>query len=349
MLARQVISPSSSPWASGVVLVKKKDSSWRFCVDYRKLNEVTIKDSYPLPRIDDSLDTLSGSKWFSTLDLQSGYWKVEMAEEGKAKTAFITSCSGLLQFEVMPFGLCNSPATFERLMERVLSGLQWQTCLVFLDDIIVYGTSFEQELQRLQTVFDRLREANLKLSPKKCDLFKHEVNYLGHVVSDRGIVPDPQKVNSIRLWPQPRNLTEVRSFLGLCSYYRRFIQNFSSIAKCLHRLTEKNAPFTWSEECDAFRDLKVKLTRAPILAYPTPDGLYILDTDACDFGIGAVLSQIQDGAEKVIAYFSCTLSKAERRYCVTRKELLAVVRAVKHFHHYIYGTNIKIRTDHKCS
>ena len=229
MLARKVISPSSSPWASGVVLVKKKDSSWRFCFDYRKLNEVTIKDSYPLPRIDDSLDTLSGSKWFSTLDLQSGYWQVEMAEEDKAKTAFITSCSGLFQFEVMPFGLCNSPATFERLMERVLSGLQWQICLVFLDDIIVYGTSFEQELQRLQTVFDRLREANLKLSPKKCDLFKHEVNYLGHVVSDRGIAPDPQKVNSVRLWPQtkePHGSTILpRIVLVLSTVYSEFFQH----------------------------------------------------------------------------------------------------------------------------
>ena len=161
MLDRQVITPSSSPWASGIVLVKKKDGSWRFCVDYRRLNEVTVKDSFGLPRIDDSLDTLGGAKWFSTLDLQSGYWQVEMEEGSKEKTAFICS-SGLYQFERMPFGLCNSPATFERLMERVLAGLQWQVCLIFLDDVIVYGTSFGNQLERLQLVFERLRSANLK-------------------------------------------------------------------------------------------------------------------------------------------------------------------------------------------
>ena len=346
MLDRQVITPSSSPWASGIVLVKKKDGSWRFCVDYRRLNEVTVKDSFGLPRIDDSLDTLGGAKWFSTLDLQSGYWQVEMEEGSKEKTAFICS-SGLYQFERMPFGLCNSPATFERLMERVLAGLQWQVCLIFLDDVIVYGTSFGNQLERLQLVFERLRSANLILSPKKCELFQQEVAYLGHIVSQDGIAPDPSKIKSIQTWPQPSNVTEVRSFLGLCSYYRRFIKNFSAVARSLHQLTEKNKAFLWTEECiEAFYHLKQRLTQAPILAYPKPGDPYILDTDASQFGIGGVLSQVQDGDERVIAYFSRTLSKPERRYCVTRKELLAVVQSVKHFHHYIYGTKFSVRTDH---
>ena len=346
MLKRNVIEPSSSPWASPVVLVKKKDSTWRFCVDYRKVNEVTVKDSYPLPRIDDSSDTLSGSKWFSTLDLQSGYWQVEMVEEDKEKTAFATGI-GLFHFHAMPFGLCNSPATFERLMERVLSGLHWQICLVFLDDIIVYAGTFEEELKRLGEVFDRLQMANLKLSPKKCVLFREEVAYLGHIVSKDGIAPDPGKIDAVQRWPQPQNLTAVRSFLGLCSYYRRFIPNFSSIAKCLSQLTEKDKPFIWTTECEkAFQLLKTELTQAPILAYPNPEGQLILDTDASQFGIGAVLSQMQDDQERVLAYYSRTLTKPERRYCVTRKELLAVVQAMKHFHHYLYGTQLLVRTDH---
>ncbi len=347
MLDRKVITPSSSPWASPIVLVKKKDGTWRFCVDYRKLNEVTIKDSFGVARIDDSLDTLGGAKWFSTLDLQSGYWQVEMDEDSKEKTAFITSTSGLYQFERMPFGLCNSPATFERLMEQVLTGLHWEICLVYLDDIIVYGTSFEDQLERLKSVFGRLRYANLKLSPKKCNLFKKEVSYLGHVVSRNGIAPDPGKIRSIQTWPQPTTVTEVRSFLGLCSYYRRFIQSFSAIAKPLHQLTEKNRKFEWTEECEeAFYLLKTKLMSAPILAYPNSSDPYILDTDASQFGVGAVLSQLQQGEEKVVAYYSRTLTKPERRYCVTRKELLAIVQGVKQFHHYIYGTEFTVRTDH---
>ena len=333
MLERNVIAPSSSPWASPVVLVHKKDGSWRFCVDYKKLNDVTRKDSYPLPRIDDSLDALNGSKWFSTLDLQSGYWQVEMDE---AKTAFITT-SGLFHFQTMAFGLCNAPGTFERLIDKVLAGLHWSICLVFLDDIVVYAPTFEEELLRLEKVFDRLQEANLKLSPKQCSLFKEEVNYLGHVVSEKGVAPDPHKTNCVQKWARPTNLTAVRSFLGLCSYYRKFIQGFAGIAKPLHQLTEKNKSFLWTGECeDAFHQLKSKLIQAPILAYPTPDGQFILDTDASQFGIGAVLSQVQDNEERVIAYYSRTLSKPERRYCVTRKELLAVVQAVKHFHHYIF-------------
>ena len=218
MLKRGVIEPSSSPWASPIVLVRKKDGTTRFCVDYRRLNSVMVKDSYPLPCIDDSIDALSGSCWFSTLDLASGYWQVEVAEKDRPKTAFTTG-SGLYQFTVMPFGLCNAPATFEQLMERVLSGLPWEVCLLYLDDIIMHAATFKAELERLCSVFTRLTEAGLKLSPKKCHLFKKQVVFLGHVVSEEGVSTDPEKIKAVCEWPTPTSASALRSFLGLCSYY----------------------------------------------------------------------------------------------------------------------------------
>ncbi|PIK40084.1 Retrovirus-related Pol polyprotein from transposon [Apostichopus japonicus] len=234
-------------------------------------------------------------------------------------------------------------------MERVLRGLQWQTCLLYLDDIIVYGNSFDKAVNRLSEVLTRLREAGLKLSAKKCHLFRTQVTYLGHIVSQDGISPDPRKIESVTEWPTPSSVKHVRSFVGLCSYYRRFIRGFAEICSPLHKLTEKDKKFAWTEECErAFRTLKRSLTTAPVLGYPDETGLFILDTDACDVGIGGVLSQRLEGSseETVVAYFSKTLSKSERRYCVTRKELLAVVSSVKHFHHYLYGRKFLIRTDH---
>ena len=347
MLKDGIIEPSSSAWVSPIVLVRKKDGSTRFCVDYRKLNEVTIKDSYPLPLADSCFDALSGSQWFSTLDLSSGYWQVGMSKEDREKTAFATGSGGLYQFTVMSFGLANAPATFERLMERVLAGLPWEVCLAYLDDIIIHAESFEEELRRLRDVLQRLQDAGLKLSPKKCHLFQKSVTFLGHVVSGEGISTDPEKVRAVQDWPVPTAVGELRSFLGLCSYYRRYVRNFSTIARPLHRLTEKGSDFKWTQECsDAFNHLKNALITAPVLKYPSSTERFILDTDASNFGIGAVLSQVQDGEERVVAYYSATLSKAERNYCVTRKELLAVVSAVKKFHHYLYGRPFLVRTDH---
>ncbi|KAK3106230.1 hypothetical protein FSP39_015710 [Pinctada imbricata] len=345
MLKRDVIEPSTSPWASAIVLARKKDGTTRFCVDYRKLNDSTIKDAFPLPRIDETLDHLAGACWFSTLDLSSGYWQVTVEPQDRPKTAFITK-RGLYQFKVMPFGLCNAPATFERLMESVLNGLQWDTCLVYLDDIIVLGKSFDAMVQNLKKVFDRLISAGLKLKAKKCTLFAEKVDYLGHVVSKEGISTDPNKIATVEKWLEPTNAKEVRSFLGFCSYYRRFIKSFASIAKPLHKLANSNK-FQWTEDCqNAFNLLKRKLIESPILAYPNFTETFILDTDASDKGIGAVLSQNIDGNERVIAYASRTLSKAEQKYCVTRKELLAVVHYVKYFRHYLYGRQFRIRTDH---
>ena len=224
MLDGGVIEPSTSPWASPIVLVQKKDGTTRFCVDYRRLNNVTCKDAYPLPRIDATLDTLHGSRWFSTLDLLSGYWQVEVTESDRPKTAFCTT-EGLFQFRVMPFGLCNAPATFQRLMDLVLAGLQWKECLVYLDDIIVLGRTFQEHLRNLQSVLQRLRESGLRFKPSKCHFFCDQVQYLGHVISRNGITTDPTKIEKVVTWPMPTSKRETQQFLGFASYYRRFVKD----------------------------------------------------------------------------------------------------------------------------
>ena len=337
---------SNSPWASPLVMVRKKDGSLRMCIDYRSLNDRTVKDAYPLPRIQDTLDTLSDSRWYLTLDLASGYWQVELTPEARAKSAFC-SCKGLFEWTVMPFGLCNAPATFDRLMDRVLTGLQWGICLVYLDDVIVLGSTVEQMIDRLGQVFAQLRAAGLKLKPSKCFLFKRKVSYLGHVVSARGVATNPAKVQSIQSWPVPKNVHEVRQFVGLASYYRRYVQGFASIARPLHDLTKKGVQFCWTDECQqAFDELKCHLVNAPILGYPLGNGQMILDTDASNNGIGAVLSQMQGGEERVLAYASKTLSGPQRNYCTTRKELLAVVNYTSHFHQYLLGRPFIVRMDH---
>lgn len=336
MRMKGVIEESHSPWVSPVVLSRKKDGISRFCIDFRKLNDVTVKDSYPLPRIDDLLDQLSGNVWFSTIDLKSGYWQVKLRDEDKEKTAFSIG-SGLWQFRVMLFGLSNAPATFERLMENVLSGLLSKICLVYLDDIIIFSPTFPHGMvENLREVFSRFRTANLKVNPAKCNFFSKSVTYLGHVISAEGITTDPEKISAVIDWPIPQTKKQVRGFLGFCSYYRRFVKGFSSIAKPLYALTDKQFKFSWNEQCQrSFQELKRVMTSSPVFSFPLEKGEFVLDTDASGFGIGAVLSQVQQGQEKVIAYFSRTLSKTERNYCVTRRELLAIVVSLKTFHHYL--------------
>ena len=316
-------------------------------MDYRKVNNVTRKDAYPLPRIDTTLDTLAGSQWFSTLDLVSGYWQVEVDETDRHKTAFCTT-EGLFQFKVMPFGLCNAPATFQRLMDLTLAGLQWSECLVYMDDIIILGRSFLEHLGNLQEVLQRLRDAGLKLKPSKCAFFRQSVKYLGHVISREGISVDQEKVTKVATWPTPTSTQEVQRFLGFAGYYRRFIRDFAEIAKPLHHITEKATPFRWSTESQlAFETLRKELITAPLLAHPDFTQKFILDTDASDTGLGAVLSQLdKEGQERVVAYGSRILSKAERKYCVTRRELLAVVTFTKQFRPYLVGRRFLLRTDH---
>ena len=248
----------------------------------------------------------------------------------------------------MPFGLCNAPATFQRLMDLVLAGLQWYNCLVYLDDILIIGKTFDDHLHNLRLVFERLREAGLKLRPSKCAVCRKQVTYLGHIVSRDGIATDPEKTNKVECWPTPTSKKQVQQFLGLVSYYRRFIRGFATIAKPLHRLTEKTATFKWTTQCqEAFDYLKHCLVSAPILAFPNYSKPFVLDTDASDVGIGAVLSQVDDdGRERVIAYASRTLSKPERRYCVTRKELQSVVTFIRHFRPFLLGQKFTLRTDH---
>jgi len=346
MLKAGIIEPSQSPWVANVVMVTKKDGNPRFCVDYRRLNDCTVKDFYPLPRIETCLDTLGGSKYFSTFDLRSGYHQLLMDPADADKTSFVTR-TGRYQFRVLPFGLCNAGATFQRIMDIAMSGLNFTTCLVYLNDIIVYSRTIDDHLVRLEQIFVRLRMAKLKLKPSKCKLIRTSVEFLGHVVSDKGVSTDPAKIKAVADWPRPVNVSEVRSFLGLCSYYRRFILGFASIAAPLHKLTGKNVRFYWNNECEsAMKKLCSSLVSAPILAMPIDEGGYVLDTDASQFAIGAILSQRQDGVEKVIAYASRVLNDAEKNYCVTRKELLAVVFYTKHFRHYLLGRPFQIRTDH---
>ena len=319
MLQHDILEPSDSPWSTPIVLVKKKDNSVRFCADFRRVNLVTKKDAYPLPNIADCLDSLGGCRYFSTLDLASGYWQVELDDEAKAKTAIVTH-KGLYQFKVLPFGLSNAPATFERLMELVMRGLQWEKCLIYLDDIICFGSDFDSALENLTSVLYKLMKAGLKLKPSKCQLFRDRVKFLGHVVTPEGVECDPDKLEAVAAWPNPKSVGDIRSFLGLASYYRRFIQDFARIASPMTALTRKNKVFEWTAKCQsAFELLKSRLTSAPVLAYPSlhPDHCFVLDTDASNFAVGAVLSQQIDGEERVIAFASKTFNPAQRRYCTT--------------------------------
>ena len=232
-------------------------------------------------------------------------------------------------------------------MEHVLSGLQWKVCLLYLDDIIVYSKTFEEYVERQSQVLTRLSEAGLKVASKKCHFFQAEVNFLGHIVSKEGVATDPSKIKSIIDWPQPKNVKEVRMFSGLCAYYRRYVEGFAKIARPLHKLTEKDCPFQWTDECQAaFDELKRRLTSSPILSYPIPGLEYVFDSDASSEALGSVLSQVQDGHERVICYYSWSFTRQKGNYCVTRKELLAIVDSVKHFHHYLYGSKCLVRTDH---
>ncbi|MES9883153.1 MAG: RNase H-like domain-containing protein [Sedimenticola sp.] len=345
MLARGVIEPSISPWSSPIVLITKKDGSTRFCVDFRAVNQVVKKDSFPLARVDECLESLSGSTYFSCMDLNQGYLQMGLEPNDMEKTAFSTSL-GLYHFTRLPYGLVTAPSEFSRLMGEVLRGLQWTECCVYMDDIIVPSLTLDESLVRLEHVFQRLLAARLKLKPRKCAFLQKTVKVLGHVVSSEGVATDDDKIATVRDWPVPTSAKNLKSFIGLASYYKRYVQDFSKIAKPLYQLGEKGVKFKWPPAAQqAFNTLKEALISAPILGFPREGVPFILDTDCSDFAMGAVLSQIQDNDERVIAYMSKTLNKHEVLYCTTRKELLSLVTSVKHFHHYLYGQEVHVRTD----
>ena len=347
LLAMGVIRKSTSPWASPIILVRKKTGAVRPCVDYRRVNSLVKPDGFPLPRTQDCLDAVAGAQLFSTFDLTSGYFQIPLKEADKPKSAFVCKY-GHFEMNRLPFGLNTSGNTFQRTMELALQGLQWETCLIYIDDIIVFGANFEEHSQRVRQVLRRLREAGLKLKPAKCEMLQEEVTFLGHVVSGKGVRPNPVNIAKVADWPRPVNAKQVKQFVAFGSYYRRFVERFAQMARPLTELTKKDKKFDWTESCeDAFVKLKMALISPDVMGYPREEGEFILDTDASDVGIGCVLTQWQDDRERVIAYASRAINKAERNYCITEKELLAVRFFVEYFRQYLLGRHFKVRTDHQ--
>ena len=350
MLDAGVIRPSNSPWCNAVVLVRKKNGSLRFCIDFRKLNSLTVKDSHPLPRICETLESLAGAAHFSTFDMNSGFWQVPMDEESKQYTAFTLGSMGLYECESMPFGLCNAPPTFQRLMQNCLGKLNLTYCLIYLDDVIVFSDTPEEHLRRMHVVFDRLHERGLKLKPSKCEVFKLEINYLAHHVSQKGVLPSKRNLESIAQCPPLDTYTKVKSFMGLVGHYRHFIKGFAKIAAPLYDLTSGDNKDKKSEHVDlspeareAFDRLKAACLQAPILSFPDFNKPFLLEMDASGRGLRAVLSQKQaDGRYHPIAYASRVMNETEQRYHSNKQEFLTLKWAVtEQFHEYLspYGKN----------
>ena len=347
MLEKKIIEPSRSPWSSPIVLVPKKDGTIRFCVDYRKLNFVTKKDSYALPRIDEALALLNGNLYFSSLDCNAGYFQIPMDPSSKEKTAFITD-QGLFQFNVMSFGLTNAPATYQRYMDAVLAGLKWNTLLVYIDDILVFSPTFEDHVRDVNSVLDRLLDANITLKPSKCNVFQRELLYLGHLVSADGIRPDPKKVQAIIEMPEPVDVTTVRSFIGCCSFYRSYIKNFAQICHPLYELTKDGTPFNMgAAEKESFQKIKQALANSPILNHPNFDIPFIIETDSSGTGLGSCLIQRYNNKTHVIQYISRTLQPCERKWHIRELEALAILWACEMFRVYVVSTEFTVETDHE--
>ncbi len=362
MASAGITRPSFSSWSSPVVLVRKKDGGLRFCVDFRTLNRKTVKDRYTLPRVDDMLDCVAGAKYFSKLDLKSGYWQIELEEKDKAKTAFnVGPGYGFWEFNVMAFGLTNAPSTFQRLMERTLSDLNLRECLVFIDDILIFSATFEEHIERLGKVFDKLAAAGLKLKPSKCEFLKESVIYLGHKLSSTGIEPGLGKLEAVNDWPEPTTVADVRKWLGFSGYFRRFIRDYAKKARPMtdlltgisnrkgaKKVAEKRMKVTWGpKEQASFNDIKQALLTAPVLGFADYEKPFELHTDASHQGLGAVLCQNDDeGKRRVIAYASRGVSKSERNYPTHKLEFLALKWAVSEkFHDYLYGNHCLVKTD----
>ncbi|GBC13386.2 retroviral-like aspartic protease 1 [Rhizophagus irregularis DAOM 181602=DAOM 197198] len=347
MLKEEIIQESCSPWSSPVVIVNKKTGDKRFCIDFRKINQMTITDAYPLPRIDDLLEKFRVAKWFTTIDLASGYWQIEMEEEDKEKTAFICS-QGLYEFNVMPFGLKNAPAIFQRTMNKIFKEYLDKFMNVYIDDIIIYSKNWNEHLQHIKIVLEELRKTNMMLKLKKCEWAKKNVEYLGHIVGTDGLKPDNKKIEKIKNLKLPKNIKQIREINGLCSYYRKFVKGYLKIVKPIMELTRKNVPFVWTDKQQkALEELKKKLINYPILQHLNFEKEFILITDASGEGLGAILEQLdENNREIVISYASRSLVNAEKRYPITELECLAVFWEIKYFHKYLFGRKFKVITDH---
>jgi hypothetical protein len=346
-----IIVPSVSPWAFPIVLVDKKDGDKRLCINYQKLNDITKHNAHPIPNVDDLLDALFGAAIYSSLDLASGYWQIRMADEDAEKTAFISKY-GLFQWTVMPFGLSTAPATFVKLVDEVLGDLKWRIVIAYFDDIVIYSKTYSEHIEHLRAVFDRLRKFTLQAKVSKCLFGTNQLAFIGFIVTPGGVQPNPDNIAAMKAYTRPSTQTEVRSFLGVCNFYRRFVEHYAEVARPLTQLTAGNGKSTaiqWTDECElAFISLKDKLTAAPILALPDFGEPFILYTDASDYALGAILGQRQDNKERVICYASKILAGAECRYSATEKEAYAIVWAIKRFRPYLLGPRqFTVITDHK--
>lgn len=350
MQEKGFITPSSSPAGSPILFVKKKDGTLRLCVDYRKLNAITVKNRYPLPLIGELLDQLRQAKVYSKIDLRGAYHLLRIAEGEEWKTAFRTKY-GSFEYRVMPFGLTNAPASFQHLMNHIFRDMLDISVIVYLDDILIFSQSEEEHKGHVREVLRRLREFQLYAKPEKCEFHTNRVEFLGFIVTPNGIEMDPGKVEAITKWPKPNNLKELQSYLGFINFYRRFIEGFSRAARPLHDLTRKDAEFEWTESCqEAFDTLKEKVTTAPVLRHFDPEHETMVETDASDYAMGAVLSQRGPGEEwRPVAYLSRGMTPAELNYPIHDKEFLAIYWSFSEWRHYLEGCNVLVQvlTDHR--
>ena len=350
MLRAGVIEPAQSSWASPVVLVPKSDGSWRLCIDYRRLNAVTVKDVYPIPRMDEYIDSLGSASVFTALDANWGYWQVPIRKGDRDKTAFVCH-QGLYRFNRMPFGLTNAPATFQRAVDILLARFKWRTCLVYLDDIIVFSNNLDDHLSHVREIMRVLQDAGITLKLKKCEFFTDSVKYLGHVIRPGQLSVDEVRVKSLKEAKHPTTQTELPSFLGLCNVYRRFVPKFADVAAPLNHLLRKGQPVKLEPladvEASAFSSLVDAVTSPPVLALPRLGLPFEVDTDASNNQVGCALFQIsEDGERHPVGYWSRSLNVHERNFSVSEKECLAVVWALSTLRPYLMGTHFVVHTDH---
>lgn len=353
LLRLGIIEPSNSKWCAPIVPVPKPDGTVRMCIDYRKLNEVTIKDQYPIPRINQILDSLHGSSIFSTLDATSGYYQITMSVKDRPKTAFYHQGNSY-QFKRMPFGLCNAPSTFQRSMNEIFKDEIWKFVIPYLDDIIIFSKTLEEHKLHLEVVLGKIKAAGIALNPGKCKLFRSEIKILGNIIAYNTIKPDPSKVEAIKNYGTPNNIKELRSFLGLANYIRDFVPRFAELVGPLTELlkektTTSEKKIKWSEEGErAFRETKKIIENVTYRTQPDFSKEFILITDASAIAIGAILAQKnQRGKEEMIASYSYKLNETQKNYSVTDRELLAVIKGTEHFRHYLVGKEFLIKTDHQ--